>query len=190
MCFWFYLLNLFLKCIFIFYFWAALCSMWGFRAQIRDWTHILGIEPISSGLEAWSLNHWTTREVVTSTIFSNPHLPLLRRWLLPCFRPSPSHPRTCVCSFPVWPLLWQIHPQKTSHPTSLKVALPDASLPGGYSPGVTHRALLPTNLLALFILDLPTRPSHFYLFVHIPSSLPLCAIFQVVSSFTIPSPTI
>ena len=77
-----------------------------------------------------------------------------------------------------------------NHPTSLKVALPDASLPGGYSPGVTYRALLPTNLLPLLILDLPTRPSHFYLFVHIPSSFPLCATFQVVSSFTIPSPTI
>lgn len=40
----------------IFSFWLHFGSMWELSSLTRDWTH-------TSALEAWSLNHWTTREV-------------------------------------------------------------------------------------------------------------------------------
>ena len=44
-------------CLFFFFFFAALHSLWDLSSQPGI------IKPMSFALEAWSLNHWTTREV-------------------------------------------------------------------------------------------------------------------------------
>ena len=41
----------------LYFFFAALHSLWDLNSPTRDY------EPMSFALEAWSLNHWTTREV-------------------------------------------------------------------------------------------------------------------------------
>ena len=47
---------------FFVYLLAALCGMWDLTPQLK-------MEPMPLKLEAWSLNHWTTREVSKSSYF-------------------------------------------------------------------------------------------------------------------------
>ena len=47
---------------FFVYLLAALCGMWDLTPQLK-------MEPMPLKLEAWSRNHWTTREVSKSSYF-------------------------------------------------------------------------------------------------------------------------
>ena len=57
--------HLFVDC-FVFFFWPC-CTAYGILIPRP------GIEPMPPALEAWSLNHWTTREVPICRLFDDGH---------------------------------------------------------------------------------------------------------------------
>ena len=98
--------NFFKQIFFVFTYSFAL----GLSCNMSDWVPWLGIKPGSLALAAWSLNHWTTREVLIKSFF----------WLLFGF-PGGSNGKesACKCRRPrfnswvrkiPWRRAWQVTP--------------------------------------------------------------------------------
>ena len=85
----------FSKFIYLFYLLVALQGVWDLSSLTRDLTHV----PVSA---AWSLNHWSTREVLSN-------VPLKCRALLLFIHakwPSPVSLSFCSCDFSLGMFWW------------------------------------------------------------------------------------